>query len=285
MTPIRTLLFTFLLLIGSGTLCSGDSIELLRLPLKVHLIEGADMVREAGKSGAEAKRTEMNMPVSVEDAAKVMKQVNEIWAPSGIEWVTQPDSGGGGIITEQAGGGHLSADQAKALAQLVVARNRGGKLRYMEWVFPALTDPANNENINADGTRNREAPKMYHLYLFPYIGQTLQGTASISGTFAVVGVFSDKRPNKEGFPRLRPYVIPDKSQPVLSPKNFPRDGALSATIAHELGHNLSLLHVDEGMKDNLMKGHVKLRLGPAQMKKARVQAMKGPRLPTVESLD
>ena len=50
------------------------------------------------------------------------------------------------------------------------------------------------------------------------------------------------------------------------------------SFAHELGHNLSLLHVDEGMKDNLMKGHVKLRLGPAQIKQARAQARKGPQI-------
>jgi hypothetical protein len=148
----------------------------------------------------------------------------------------------------------------------------------MDWVFPALTDPANNERFNPDASRNREVPKMYHLYLFPYIGQALQGTARISGTFAVIGVFSDKRPNKIGFPKLRPHVIPEKSRPVLSPRNFPEDGSLSATIAHELGHNLSLKHADEGMKDNLMKGHVKLRLAPAQIRQARAQAMTGPRI-------
>jgi hypothetical protein len=41
-------------------------------------------------------------------------------------------SGGGGIIAEQAGGGRLSAEKIKTLAQLVVARNRESKLSYME---------------------------------------------------------------------------------------------------------------------------------------------------------
>ena len=278
MTPFRVLSFILLLLSDAGVLRADESLQKLRLPLRVHLIEGVEMVRETGKPGGGRQRTVMNMPVTLEDAAKLMKQVNEIWAPAGIEWVTALANGGGGIIAEQAGGGCLSAEEIKTLARLVVERNRESKLRYMEEIFPALTDPANNESINPDGTRNRKAPKMYHLYLFPYVGQTLQGTASISGTFAVVGVFSDKRPNKVGFPKLRPYVIPGKFQPVLSPENFPSDGSLSATIAHELGHNLSLLHVDEGMKDNLMKGHVKLRLGPAQIKQARAQARKGPQI-------
>ncbi|MFC7337836.1 hypothetical protein ACFQY0_11660 [Haloferula chungangensis] len=270
--------FSLLIPFSIGTLCAEDSRDRIRLPLRVHLIEGAEMVREAAKPGGEATRTVMEMPLSIEDATQIMKQVNEIWAPAGIEWITNPAMGGGGIMAEKAGGGRLSKTETQKLAQLVVARDRKSKLNYMSKVYPALADPAKNESINPDGSLNQDVPRMYHLYLFPYIGQTLQGTASISGTIAVVGVYSDKKPNKNGFPKLRPSVVSGKSRPLLSPENFPEDGALSATIAHELGHNLSLLHFDEGMEDNLMKGHVKLRLSPAQIKQARAQARKGPQL-------
>ncbi|MDA0766076.1 MAG: hypothetical protein O3A87_04515 [Verrucomicrobia bacterium] len=271
-------LLTLLCFLPLASLHAEDPNKTILLPLGVHLVTGVEMVREAVLRNGDTEKTVMNMPVTIEKAKLIMQQVNAIWAPAGIEWVTDPEQGGGGIVSEKAGGGKLSAERLKTLAEQVVGRQRDSKIRYMDRVFPALADPANNETIGNNGTFNDARPELYHLYLFPYIGQTLQGTAKISGTFAIVGVFSDKSPNKNGFPKARPHLIPAKSQPVLSLPNFPRDGSLSATIAHELGHNLSLLHVDEGMKDNLMKGHVKLRLGPIQIKKAREQAMKGPRI-------
>lgn len=278
MNSVRILVLCLLGFFPIATFAAESVDETIRLPLRVHLVTGVEMVREVTTPHGEIERTAMDMPIGLEEAEIIMQQVNDIWAPAGVEWVTEPAQGGGGIVTERAGGGRLSAEKKKHLVRQVVGRERGSKVRYMDTVFPALADPANNETVGSNGTFNDAKPEMYHLYVFPYVGQTLQGTAKISGTFAIVGVFSDKRPNKTGYPKARPLVIPASSEPVLSPANFPRAGALSATIAHELGHNLSLLHVDEGMTDNLMKGHVKLRLGPIQMKKARKQAMKGPQI-------
>lgn len=247
----------------------------LRLPLRVHLVTGVEMVREATVPGADPVRTVMTLPVKVEDVRAMIDQVNEIWAPAGIRWETDPTRGGGGIASEQAGGGKLSKEQLQELAAQVVARNREEQGDCMTRVFPALADPSRNETLSADGAK----PAFYHLYLFPYVGQTLQGTARLSGTFAVVGAYSDKSPNKPGFPKLRPFVIPAKPGAGLTAESFPADGALSATIAHELGHNLGLTHSDEGMPDNLMKGRVKLRLSKGQITAARRQALLGPRLP------
>lgn len=271
-----------LIILGVCSLQAEPSQETLKLPLRVHLITGVEMTREFKNPNGDQVKTVMAMPLTVPATQPVMAQVNAIWAPAGIEWVTDPAIGGGGIVAEKAGGGLLTKDRLKTLADLVVARDRESRGRFMDTVFPALTDPANNETIGDKGRFNSTKPEMYHLYLFPYIGQTLQGTAKLSGTFAIVGVFSDKRPNQKGLPKLRPYLIPAKAKPVLSIANFPKAGALSATIAHELGHNLSLIHRNEGLKDNLMKGHVKLRLGPDQITKARKQAMNGPRLPSTK---
>ncbi len=247
----------------------------IRLPLRVHLVTGVEMVREAAVPGADPARTVMNMPVKKEDVQAMVNQVNEIWAPAKIHWETDPAKGGGGIVSEQAGGGKISKEKLHELAASVVARNREEQGDWMTKVFPALADPAHNETLSADGTK----AAFYHLYLFPYVGQTLQGTARLSGTFAVVGAYSDKSPNKTGFPKLRPFVVPVKPGAALTAQSFPADGALSATIAHELGHNLGLTHSDEGMPDNLMKGHVKLRLSPYQIAAARKQALVGPQSP------
>lgn len=254
-------------------------LEPLKLPLTVHLVE-MEMVRVHERPGAEPLKTVMDMPLSVETARLIIDQVNEIWAIAGIEWVTDPKQGGGGIIAEKASGGRFAEKRLKELADIVVARDRDSRMRYMDLIFPALADPANNERIGADGRFNEVKAEKYHLYLFPYVGQTLQGTARNAGTFAVAGVFSDKHPNKKGHPKRRSSVIPSEPGTPLASKDFPAAGTLSATIAHELGHNLSLKHVDEGMNDNLMKGHVKIRLGPKQIAQARTQAMKGPRIET-----
>jgi hypothetical protein len=247
----------------------------IRLPLRVHLVTGVEMVREAAVPGADPVRTVMGMPVKIEDVQAMVNQVNEIWAPAHIHWETDPAKGGGGIVSEQTGGGKLSKERLQELAARVVARNREEQGDWMTKVFPALADPTKNETLSADGAK----ATFYHLYLFPYVGQTLQGTARLSGTFAVVGAYSDKSPNKTGFPKLRPFVIPVKAGAALTAESFPSDGALSATIAHELGHNLGLTHSDEGMPDNLMKGRVKLRLSPNQIAAARKQALVGPQSP------
>ena len=264
---------------------SGRPLRFLKLPLRVHLITDIQMVREHVRPDAETLKTVMNMPLTIEETSVIMKQVNAIWAPARIQWVTDRKFGGGGIIIEKAGGGQLSKGNIKKLTDAVVARNRGIRGNYMKLVFPSLTDPANNETIGDDGKFNGVRAEMYHLYLYPYVGQTLQGTAQLPGTFAIVGVFSDKYPNRNGYPKLRPYVIPSKSKPTLSIANFPKAGALSSTIAHELGHNLSLTHQAEGMKDNLMKGHVKIRLAPTQIAQARKQALKGPQLKFTKSIE
>ncbi|MGD9419602.1 MAG: hypothetical protein Q7R22_011740 [Verrucomicrobiota bacterium JB025] len=276
MNTLRITLLALCSLLPITPLQSSEVDQTLHLPLRVHLITGAEMVRETTGPDGKTEQTVMNMPVTVEAATAIIEQVNAIWAPAGINWVTRPEEGGGGILMEKAGGDGMSAERRDTLARKVVGRMRGSKIRYMDLVFPALADPANNETIGNDGRFNRQTPEMYHLYLFPYVGQTLQGTAKLPGCFAVVGVFSDKKPNQPGYPKPRPHLVSGKAEPVLSIPNFPAAGCLSATIAHELGHNLSLVHVDEGMEDNLMKGRVKLRLGPNQIKQARTQAMKGP---------
>jgi len=253
---------------------TGRAEEMICLPLKVHLVTGVEMVREAKDPTGALVRTVMNMPLKEDEMRAVMEQVNVIWRPAGIGWQTDPKIGGGGIVTETAGGGKLGAEKLQELAGLVTASSRGEEGESMKTVFPALADPAQNRSLSGEESK----AEMYHLYVFPYVGQTLQGMARCPGTFAVIGAFSDKNPNQRGFPRARPLLVPAAPGAGLQADDFPAEGALSATAAHELGHNLGLRHSDEGMPDNLMKGHVKLRLSSAQIRDARKQAMKGPRL-------
>lgn len=264
---------------GLSVLSTANAAEMIRLPLRVHLVQGADFTRTV-QFGATGIPLPVKMDVSIKEAGLMIAEVNALWAKADIEWVTDTAKNGGGIVTERSGGGRLSAARLEQLKAAMWARSRGEEVdSTMRDVFPALADPNNNETIGPDGQFNGATPKMYHLYIFPFVGQTLQGTAFTPGTFAIVGAYSDKKPNTPGIPQARPrYIFAGRSALEIAATRFPAQGALSATIAHELGHNLSLPHNDFGDPENLMKGHVKLTLHQAQINQARAQATKGPRL-------
>ena len=163
MNPIRLLSTALLTLTLCLALPAMADDETIRLPLRVHLVNDIEMVREVAKPDGTIHKTRMNMPVTLADAKVMMAQVNDIWAPAGIEWVTDPEAGGGGIIREKAAGGRLPQEPLDALAKQVVARERGSQVNYMSEVFPRLADPANNETIGDDGCFNQTKPEMYHL--------------------------------------------------------------------------------------------------------------------------
>ena len=139
------------------------------------------MIREVKDSEGTLYQTPMEVTLSIEETASIMKQVNDIWAPSGIRCETDLAAGGGGITKEQAGGGKLSNERLQSLAKQVVERPRGtdANAKLMRNVFPALADPSKNESITDAGKLIRSQATMYHLYLFPYVGQTIQGLSLI----------------------------------------------------------------------------------------------------------
>ena len=106
---IRIFIIALLMVCQGGVVCAD---EMIRLPLRVHIVTGVDMIREPDK-------TVMNMPVTVADAETIMRQVNEIWAPASIWWETDVKNGGGGVIEEVAGGGKLGDARLKELARLI----------------------------------------------------------------------------------------------------------------------------------------------------------------------
>ena len=80
---------------------------------------------------------------------------------------------------------------------------------------------------------NKLDQNLYHIYLFPFIGNTSQGNAmSKYGYHSVVGVWTNKH-NKGATPEPRLLV---------ENWNAYKRGSLSRTIAHELGHVLQLRH-------------------------------------------
>ena len=84
---------------------------------------------------------------------------------------------------------------------------------------------------------------LFHIYLFPFIGNTSQGNAMRGYNFhSIVGIWSNKH-NGGG--------NPEKTLLKEDHDLFVR-GSLSRTISHELGHVLNLTHGQ--CDDCLMKG-------------------------------
>ena len=88
---------------------------------------------------------------------------------------------------------------------------------------------------------------LFHIYLFPFTGNTSQGNSMRPfGHHTVVGVWSNKYTKGKK---------PIKRKLTESLEEF-TVGSLTQTIAHELGHVLGLGH--KGIKGNLMlsKGYI-----------------------------
>ena len=81
-------------------------------------------------------------------------------------------------------------------------------------------------------------PTAQNVYLLPYIGSTYQGYAKLGGNHAVVGVWTDKASHGK-LPPVKTLLVEPEPMKV---------GSLARTIAHELGHNLTLVHPDKSIR-------------------------------------
>jgi len=193
---------------GSDDKGTGLPVELIRLPLRVHLITNFELNK---------RDVRMGVWVTADDVQKsLLPEVNRIWKEAGIEWVLES------VVSQ---GVASVPDHEQAVADILNARRdmvgkEAGKRM---------------KRLRALCAVENRSPEMYHLYLVPYLGQTFQGIAKLSGNFSVVGVWTDK-PSKGKLP-------PRKS--LLVEKGPFQIGSIARTISHELGHNLGLIHPDK----------------------------------------
>lgn len=179
--------------------------KLIQLPLKVYIITDIELEQKGVKMNAWLTKNEFR--------DVVLPEINRIWKPAAIEWTL--DS-----IEEQPA--KKLPDREKAITYIQNAkRDQNGK-----------SDPVRMPKIYAFCGKENKHSTFHNLYLFPYMGQTSQGNAAIKGNNAVVSLWTDKPSGG-----IRP---PEK---VLLKENGPfKIGSLARTSAHELGHNLGLLH-------------------------------------------
>ena len=184
----------------------GDD-SLLILPIRFRLTQNATMT---------VKGQAMEMWVKPSDVTgPVPSELNRIWKPARIQFVAER------VHYEPL----LKPENFEDLLKNIETAKRGdeeqkGSLRTKS--ISKLLDPT------------QRSPYVYNVSLLPFIGSTYQGYARIGGKDAVVGVWTDKPSRGEKLPMRTLLIEPE-------PMNV---GSLARTIAHELGHNLGLVHPD-----------------------------------------
>lgn len=147
-------------------------------------------------------------------------ELNRIWAPAGIVWNLES------IIEENV----VKPADFVAQKRIVETAARDENGHSDDDRLPPLY---NFMDPKYRSTRAQLGRNLFHIYIYPFIGNTSQGNAMRSfGFHSVVGSWSNKH-NGGGTPIRR--------NSTESP-NRCVNGSLGRTIAHELGHVLSLQH-------------------------------------------
>jgi hypothetical protein len=203
-----------------------ETVELpvLKLHLRIHLMKDIVMTHPTG--------TIMDSWVTQKDVLEtLMPELNSIWDQAKIRWEVES------IIDEEVVKDNTYESSINYLVNC--GRDEEGVAdparlsllySFMQPAFRSKTDELNGN--------------LFHIYLFPFIGNTSQGNAMRDFNYhCVLGTWSNK--HNDG-------TIPEKTLLVEYHNQFVR-GSLSRTAAHELGHVLSLKH-NECSDNCLMSG-------------------------------
>lgn len=214
---------------------------LLTLPIRFHVTQGATMTVKGQK-----------MEVWVEPSAltgPVLQEVNRIWKPANIQFTVE---------RAQVEPLLQPANFAELLSSVETAK-RGDEEK------PGSRRTANIAKLLDPAQRH---PTALNVYLLPYIGATYQGYANLGGKQVVIGVWTDK-PSRGEKPPVKTLLVEPEPMKL---------GSLARTIAHELGHNLTLVHPDKSVASDigrLMGGRKQgYGLTPEEIAKARQSARK-----------
>jgi hypothetical protein len=226
---------------------SGDSApeELIELNLRIHIMTGITMVHTSGLV--------MENWVSPKDVEEIIiPEVNAIWSQANIKWVIES------IIKEDV----VKGESYEESIAFIASTKRDSAGHSDSDRLPHLFSLMQPENMS----KTEELDKnLFHIYLFPFIGNTSQGNAMRPFNWStVVGTWTNKF-NRGG--------IPERTLLIENHDSF-KKGSLSRTIAHEIGHVLKLQH-NECETDCLMGGRSQgYLLTDEQIKTARSAALR-----------
>jgi len=192
--------------------------NVINIPVSIHFVNDLNIT----KSGE--RLTPWLTEREIRDV--VLPEVNRIWKPAGIVWNLN------------------TVDVAKTATS-----KSEGVARYLEGAARGEDGGSNPElvrNLLSIVPSTDDKVKSIHVCVLPFIGSTLQGLAIPKRQVAFVGQWTDK-PSQGRRAPIRCKVIEDGA--------FVQ-GSFSRTLAHELGHLLSLQHPDRAVRqpDSLMGG-------------------------------
>ena len=183
------------------------------LNLRIHLMRDITMNHSTGVS--------MDSWVSVSDVSdSIIVELNDIWQQADIHWLIES------IIEEDV----VKGDTYEESIAFIASTKRDSEGHSDPDRLPHLFSLMQPQYMS---TADEIGENLFHIYLFPFIGNTSQGNAMSGFNFhSVVGTWTNKHNGGE---------IPEKTLLTENQNSFNR-GSLSRTIAHELGHVLNLHH-------------------------------------------
>ena len=130
----------------------------IRLPLRIYIVTGVVLEQKS------VKMTTWITPKQIENT--VLPEINRIWKPAKIEWVLDK-------IVEQPAIKIPNLEEALTCIQNA-KRDEHGR-----------SDPTRVPHIHALCDKKNCHRVINNLYFFPYLGQTSQGFASLTGNWGV----------------------------------------------------------------------------------------------------
>jgi len=190
-----------------------DRLPIIELNLRIHIMTDIVMTHSTG--------TTMNSWVTPKDVKEtILPEINKIWEQAGIFWLIES------IIEEDVVKGNSYEESINFIVNTKRDSNGSSNPARLPHLF-SLMQPKNMS------TEDELGRNLFHIYLFPFIGNTSQGNAMRDFNFhSVVGTWTNKF-NGGG--------IPEKTLLKENQNVFER-GSLSRTISHEIGHVLNLSH-------------------------------------------
>lgn len=185
----------------------------IELNLRVHIMTDIEMTHSTG-----LVMDSWVKPADVEEA--IIPELNSIWNKANINWTIES------IIEEAVVKGEAYQESLNFIVNTERDENGNSNPDRLPHLY-SLMRPENRSTTDEIGKN------LFHIYLFPFIGNTSQGNAMSNFDYhSVVGTWTNKHNGGE---------TPKKTLVTENQNSFNR-GSLSRTIAHEIGHVLNLSH-------------------------------------------
>ena len=198
--------------------------SVIELNLRIHIMQDISMSHSSGVI--------MGSWVTSNDVMEIIvPEINTIWEQADIKWIIES------IVEEDV----VKGDNYEESIIFIASTKRDSEGHSDPARLPHLFSLMQPEYMS---TADELGENLFHIYLFPFIGNTSQGNAMSNFNYhSVVGTWTNKH-NGGG--------LPEKTLLTEDHSSFDR-GSLSRTISHEIGHVLDLNH-NECNSDCLMGG-------------------------------